>query len=50
MTVLLNLFRSLLPSGDLARERAESYLAQSHDMYELERRMSQLAHTEPAIW
>lgn len=50
MTVLLNLFRSLLLSGDEARQRAESYLAQSRDIFELERRMSNLAHAEAANW
>lgn len=50
MTVLLNLFRSLLLAGDEAREQAETYLAQSRDIFELERRMSHLAHGEVASW
>jgi hypothetical protein len=50
MTVLLNLFRSLMLSGDETRERAESYLAQARDIFELERRMGALAHGEPSRW
>ena len=50
MTILLNLIHSLLLSGATARDEAESYLAQSRDIYELERRMHHLAHTGQAAW
>jgi hypothetical protein len=50
MTTLLNLIHSLLLAGDGTRERAESYLAQSRDIFELERRMEQLAHAGEAVW
>jgi hypothetical protein len=50
MTMLLNLIHSLLPSSDADREQAESYLAQSRDIYELERRMYHLTHSGQAAW
>ncbi len=50
MTLLLNLFRSFLPPQDEARERAEQYLAQARDIFELERRMNHLAHAAPGNW
>ncbi len=50
MTMLLNLIHSLLPNSDADRAQAESYLAQSRDIYELERRMHHLAHSGQAAW
>ncbi|WP_297906383.1 DUF3563 family protein [Thiomonas sp.] len=50
MTKILNLIHSLLLTGDDTREQAESYLAQSRDIYELERRMHHLAHSGQAAW
>ena len=50
MTILLNLIHSLLLTGVGEREQAETYLAQSRDIYELERRMHHLAHSGQAAW
>lgn len=50
MTTLLNLIHSLLLSGDGEREYAEAYLANSSDIYDLERRMHALAHASLGAW
>lgn len=42
MTSLIGLFQSLLPHIESQAERDEAYLAESVDIYDLERRMREI--------